>query len=178
MLTQEAGLPMSSPRPWRGGGDLRRGLSRVLEARPSRTQASSPEMVEKLAGDGLVRLGIMTLAGRPVAAQIWLVCRRKATIFKLAHRQDAADHSPGTLLTDRMVETLVREECLEEIDFGRGGDAYKRDWLDRERSRMGVIMANWRSRQGLWTITSEVLPTRLSAVLRHGLDRVALPWRE
>jgi CelD/BcsL family acetyltransferase involved in cellulose biosynthesis len=65
--------------------------------------------------------------GVSVAAQIWFVCGRKATIFKLAHRQDAASHSPGILLTYWMMETLVREDSLDDIDFGRGGATYKHD---------------------------------------------------
>ena len=129
-------------------------------------------MIGKLSRDGFVRLGVMTLAGRPVAAQIWLVCGRKATIFKLAHREDAADHSPGTLLTHWMIETLIREDGLDEIDFGRGDDAYKRDWLARERLRIGLVAGNWKSRDGLGTIASEVLLTRMSAMLGRSLDRL------
>jgi CelD/BcsL family acetyltransferase involved in cellulose biosynthesis len=124
------------------------------------------KMVDKLARQGFVRLGIMMLERRPVAAQIWLVCRRKATIFKLAHREDAANHSPGTLLTHWMMETLVREDNLDEIDFGRGGDAYKHDWLDRERLRIGLVAGNWKSAAGLGVIAGGVLPTRMSAILR------------
>lgn len=120
-------------------------------------------LVEKLARDGLVRLGIMTLAERPVAAQIWLVCGRKATIFKLAHRQDAADHSPGTLLTYWMTSTLVRDDKLSEIDFGRGDDTFKRDWLGKSRLRTGLVAGNWKSMAGLSMIAGQVIPTRLSA---------------
>jgi hypothetical protein len=124
-------------------------------------------MVEKLARDGFVRVGIMTMAGQPVAAQIWLVSDRKATIFKLAHRQDAAHYSPGTLLTHWLISKLISEEDLNEIDFGRGGDTYKSDWLARQRFRSGVIAGNWRSVSGLRAIVREVVPTLLS----HALPR-------
>ena len=135
-------------------------------------------MVGKLSRDGFVRLGIMTLAGKPVAAQIWLVCGRKGTIFKLAHRQDAADFSPGTLLTHWMISTLVHEDQLDEIDFGRGDDAFKRDWLKKSRLQIGLVAGNWKSRDGLGIIAREVLPTRMSATLsrgRTGLTRVFGP---
>lgn len=128
-------------------------------------------MVKKLARIGFVRLGIMRLAGRPVAAQIWLVCERKATIFKLAHREDAAKYSPGTLLTHWLTETLVREEGLNEIDFGRGGDTYKRDWLDCERLRIGLVAGNWKIAAGLGVIATEVLPTRLSGTVRKAVGK-------
>jgi CelD/BcsL family acetyltransferase involved in cellulose biosynthesis len=128
------------------------------------------DMVTRLAHRQSVRLGVMTLAGRPVAAQIWLLCGRKGTIFKLAHREDARHSSPGTLLTHWMIQTLVRDDRLEEIDFGRGDDAYKRDWLPRQRTRIGLVAANWRSASGLRFLAGEVLPTRLSGTLRQAVS--------
>ena len=123
-------------------------------------------MVRALGPEGLVRMGIMTIAARPVAAQIWLVCGRRATIFKLAHREDAAEFSPGTLLTHHMAETLIGEDRLEEIDFGRGDDAYKRDWTSRLRFRIGMIAGDWRKRAGVAAILKDVLPTRLASFVR------------
>ena len=124
------------------------------------------EMVGALGADGLVRIGVMTAAGRAVAAQIWLVCGGRGTIFKLAHRQDAADLSPGTLLTHYMAETLIRDDGLEEIDFGRGDDAYKRDWLCRSRHRLGLVAGEWRTAAGLAAVATEVLPTRMGSLMR------------
>jgi hypothetical protein len=126
-------------------------------------------MVDKLAPSGLVRMGIMKLRGMPVAAQIWFICEHKATIFKLAHRENVKERSPGTLLTHWMISTLVREEALEEIDFGRGADAYKRDWLAQSRMRSGVIAANWKTIEGFRTTVGKVWPTRLSAFV-HKCD--------
>jgi CelD/BcsL family acetyltransferase involved in cellulose biosynthesis len=123
-------------------------------------------MVEKVGQYGFIRIGIMRLRGAPVAVQIWLVCGRKATIFKLAHREDVKELSPGTLLTQWMAATLIRDEGLTEIDFGRGSDAYKRDWLSESRTRIGIVAGNWSTLAGLGAIATEVLPTRLSAVVR------------
>lgn len=120
-----------------------------------------PALVSRLAP--AVRLGVMRLDGEPAAAQIWLVSGGRATIFKLAHRENAAEFSPGTLLTRWMIETLIREEALTEIDFGRGDDAYKRDWLGQSRKRIGVIAADRRTGAGLSALLREVVPTRLSA---------------
>jgi len=124
-------------------------------------------MVEKLGQSGFVRIGIMRLRGSPIAAQIWLVCQRRATIFKLAHREDVKELSPGTLLTHWMVSTLMREEGITEIDFGRGRDAYKRDWVAESRIRSGVVAGNWKTMAGQRTITGKVLPTWLSAIIRR-----------
>jgi hypothetical protein len=127
-------------------------------------------MVRSLGPEGLVRMGIMTIADRAVAAQIWLVCDRHATIFKLAHREDAAEFSPGTLLTHHMAATLIGEDRLEEIDFGRGDDAYKRDWTGQLRFRIGMIAGDWRKRAGVAAILKDVLPTRFASFVR-GIGR-------
>ena len=129
-------------------------------------------MVEKLGSNGFIRLGVMSIGRKPVAAQIWLVCGRKATIFKLAHREDADAFSPGTLLTYWLMSTLVREEGLEEIDLGRGSDAYKRDWLKSSRERIGLIAGNWKTGAGLRTIVRDVVPTRLSASARKTIGLI------
>ncbi len=125
-----------------------------------------PKLLANLGDD--IRLGVMSLGGTAVAAQIWLVRNGKGTIFKLAHREGAAAHSPGTLLTAWMCETLIRDDKLREIDFGRGDDGYKRDWLFCRRIRSGVVSADWRSAAGISAMLREVVPTIAAhAIRRH-----------
>lgn len=127
-----------------------------------------PEMTNNLGAAGLVRMGVMFIAGRAVAAQIWLVSSGRGTIFKLAHREDAAEYSPGTLLTFWMAKTLIGDEGLQEIDFGRGDDLYKRDWLSHRRTRIGVVAADWRSCAGLAAIARDIVPSLgVRAVRKH-----------
>jgi CelD/BcsL family acetyltransferase involved in cellulose biosynthesis len=123
-------------------------------------------LLRSLAREGIVRVGILRIDAEPIAVQIWLVKNGRATIFKLAHKIDAAKHSPGTLLTFLMLQKLIAQDCLSEIDFGRGDDAYKRDWLSSVRTRTGMIGANWRSSQGLSVLVLEVLPTKMAS-LKH-----------
>lgn len=136
---------------------------------PEPHAAFIPEMVRALGRNGLVRMGLLTFEGEVVAAQIWLVCRHRATIFKLAHRESAAAHSPGTLLTHWMASKLVGEDGIREIDFGRGDDPYKRDWLAESRARHGLIVADWRTMAGLAVCLRDVWPTALTAALRRHL---------
>lgn len=128
------------------------------------------------------RMGVLTVDGTAVAAQIWLVWSARATIFKLVHRETATALSPGTLLTHRMIETCLSEEAVSVLDFGRGDDAYKRDWMGTRAMRQGAIAADWRCGNGLRTMAAAVLPTLAGhAWRRHLLDNrsrdVAIPAR-
>jgi CelD/BcsL family acetyltransferase involved in cellulose biosynthesis len=128
-----------------------------------------PNMVRALSREHSVCLGWLAFGDTPAAAQIWLLHDRKATIFKLAHSQESAAHSPGSVLTHWMAASLCGQGMIDEIDFGRGDAPYKRDWLSRARPRYGIIVGNPASRGGLRTIASEVWPTRISSLIKGAL---------
>lgn len=104
--------------------------------------------VHGLARRGLVRIGVATARGRPVAAQIWIVWQRRATIAKLAHDEAERDLSPGSVLTAWMIREALDAGTLDEIDFGRGDDPYKRLWLPRRRPMMALLAGNARTPRG------------------------------
>lgn len=86
---------------------------------------------------GRLRLGLATIAGAPVAAQFWTIEAGTAYIHKLAHRDDAAAHSPGTLLSHALFAHAFAAGA-QLIDFGTGDDRYKRDWMETTRTRYRV----------------------------------------
>ncbi|WP_207537000.1 GNAT family N-acetyltransferase [Sabulicella rubraurantiaca] len=104
---------------------------------------------------GALRLGILRRSadGWPIAAQYWLLDapggRRRATLPKLHHAEAAREHSPGTVLTARMMEHLLTEDGVREVDFGRGDDAYKQLWVGTRRQREGAVLASARHPAGL-----------------------------
>lgn len=104
--------------------------------------------VQGLARRGLVRIGVAAAGGRPLAAQIWVVWRRRATIAKLAHDEAERDLSPGTVLTAWMIRAALDAGALDEIDFGRGDDPYKRLWLPHRRPMMALLAGNARTARG------------------------------
>jgi hypothetical protein len=55
-------------------------------------------MVKNLALQGWLRLGVLFINEQPAAAQIWFVCHRKASIFKLAYDEQWKHYSPGSIL--------------------------------------------------------------------------------
>ena len=104
-----------------------------------------------LAAAGALRLGLLHVDERPVAAQIWLVRGGRAVLYKLAHDQAFDAFSPGTVLTMRMLERLLDEQRVTEFDLGGGDDPYKRLWATRRRERVGLVAFDpltWRGALG------------------------------
>jgi len=128
-------------------------------------------LLHSLGPRGLARLGVLTIDGEPAAAQIWLVKSPRATIFKVAHDAQFDRYSPGTALTYRILKKLCEDEHVHEVDFGRGDDPYKKQWLSRRRMRQGLVAANPRSLRGMRTALFEVAPTKISAHFRSRLAK-------
>ena len=100
---------------------------------------ASPEFLRRFAiaesRAGRLRLGIASLDGLPVAAQLWTIEGGTAFIHKLAHLPAAAAHSPGTVLSHALFAMAFDDDRVDLIDFGTGDDRYKRDWMEETRQR-------------------------------------------
>ncbi len=105
-------------------------------------------MAQDAASRGGLRLGIGRIGGEAVAAQLWTVEHGIAIIHKLAHREAAAEFSPGSLLSAAMFERAIDTDhaCL--IDFGTGDDRYKRDWMDTRTPLFTLSLFNMRTVRG------------------------------
>jgi hypothetical protein len=94
---------------------------------------------------GALRLGLATIEGEPVAAQVWSVEAQTAFIHKLAHRPQASRASPGTLLTAALMRHVIDIDRVAHVDFGTGDDPYKADWMDDVRPRWRLRAHNPRA---------------------------------
>lgn len=106
-------------------------------------------MAEDEGAAGTLRMGIASHEGRAIAAQLWTVEHGIAIIHKLAHRVDAAELSPGTILSRAMFEHVIDRDRVVTIDFGTGDDRYKADWMDARVMRMRIDVYNPRKPAGL-----------------------------
>ena len=120
-----------------------------------------PGMVRLLARTGRLRLGVASLGGRAVAAQVWILHRRRATIAKLAHDEAARGLSPGTVLTAHMMRAALEAGEADEVDLGRGDDPYKRLWLPRARPVLALVACNPATPAGLAAAARHLLPPLL-----------------
>ena len=88
-------------------------------------------LAQEEADAGCLRLGIAWSEDVPVAAQLWTVENGAALIHKLAYREDAKAHSPGTILSEALFRHVIDVDHVSEIDFGTGDDGYKAHWMDK-----------------------------------------------
>jgi CelD/BcsL family acetyltransferase involved in cellulose biosynthesis len=130
-----------------------------------------PEFIRCLAADlaasGALRLSLLYLDQRPIAAQIWVVQHHVATLYKLAHDRAFDALSPGTVLTMRLLERLLDDERITEFDLGIGDDRYKRLWASRRRERIGLLGFDPLTVKGGWGICRHVILPGLKPA--HGL---------
>ncbi len=127
----------------------------------------TPGLARHAAANGVLRLGICHLDGAPAAAQIWLTHEGRSTIFKLAYVERYRRLSLGTVLTARMMRHALEVDRVAEVDFGRGDDGYKQDWLSERRERWGILACNPRRFRGLAAAARHLLGPALKDLLRR-----------
>ncbi|WP_234030122.1 GNAT family N-acetyltransferase [Erythrobacter mangrovi] len=110
---------------------------------------------------GRIRLGIARADGVPVAAQFWTVEGDTAYIHKLAHIKAAKPLSAGTTLSAALFEHVIDTDKVDLVDFGTGSDAYKRDWMERNRPRYRLTCLDWRQPKA-WFPLAKALARRLA----------------
>ena len=98
---------------------------------------------------GTLRMGVMWVDGTPAAAQIWIVSGGTATIFKLAYDEQFKSLSIGSVLSRNILKHVIEIDGAKEIDFGRGDDPYKAQWMAERRERWGIAAYNPRTPAGL-----------------------------
>ncbi|MDR0775296.1 MAG: GNAT family N-acetyltransferase [Azonexus sp.] len=124
-----------------------------------------PALIRLLAANGMLRLGIARLRGRPVAAQLWMVGQGKASIYKLAYHQNFAAWSPGKVLTSFMMQQVIEGDRVEEVDFLIGDDPYKQAWMSDRRERRGIVAYNPRTLIGCALALKEIAGRRIGVAL-------------
>ncbi len=112
---------------------------------------------------GVLRAGTARIENEPAAAQIWINDHGRTVIYKLAYDEKYAPVSIGSLLSKRLFEHAIDRDRVSEIDYGVGGESYKRDWMSDRRRLGGVLACNRRTFAGFMTDLRE----RISAATRN-----------
>jgi CelD/BcsL family acetyltransferase involved in cellulose biosynthesis len=94
-----------------------------------------------LAERGALRLFVMEVGGRPVAALYGMVHRRAFLFYQSGADPEFAVHSVGLVLLAESFRSAL-EEGLERYEFLHGEEAYKLEWADLVRKTVTHIV--WR----------------------------------
>jgi len=125
-----------------------------------------PSLIRQLASMGMLRLGFARIKGRTIAAQLWIVDQQKASIYKVAYREDSASYAPGTVLTAHLMRHVIEHDRVNEVDFLIGDDAYKRTWMSDRRERWGIVAYNPATPVGLALLIKEALGRLVKSLAR------------
>jgi CelD/BcsL family acetyltransferase involved in cellulose biosynthesis len=108
-----------------------------------------PAFIRLAAVHGHLRLGVLRVDGKPVAAQLWLRDGAVSHIYKLSHDPRFQSYSVGSILTARMFGHAIEADGVQVVDFGTGDEAYKRDWVTHERKILQMQAIDPRRPRGL-----------------------------
>ena len=117
---------------------------------------------------GYLRLGILRVNGRAIAAQFWVCSGGVANLIRTNFREDARDLVPGVVLTNMVIEHLLDVDHAGSLDFGYGTEEYKGRWVDGSRSYCGIIGFNPRTRRGYYHGYKHILGQPVKRMLRRG----------
>ncbi|WP_394778515.1 GNAT family N-acetyltransferase [Undibacterium sp.] len=137
---------------------------------------SHPEFVSglmrMLAAQGKLRLGVAYVDQQPAAAQLWIVSRRIASIYKLAYDEQFAELSIGSILTAHMMRHALDVDQVEQVDYLTGDETYKQDWMSDRRERWGLIAFRLRSARGLIAAARHIGGHALKQAMQNATRRV------
>ncbi len=129
-----------------------------------------PMFISAMADSKHLRLGLIKIGDRPIAAHFWIVKQGHAYIYKLAHDKEYDRYSPGTVLMAEMVRYVMEKDLVRRLDFLTGDDKYKRDWMSERRTKLSLIAYNPRSLHGN---TAYVLDRKVKPIVRQ----LAKQWK-
>jgi GNAT superfamily N-acetyltransferase len=133
-----------------------------------------PMLVAACAKAGTLRLGMLYVDGKPAAGQLWINTDKKAIIYKLAYDEDYRALGVGSILSREMFRVAIDEDHVEEIDYGVGSEAYKKEWMSAARKITGVMAFNRKTMIGLLLIIRESTKVTVAVIFKRILDF----WRD
>lgn len=114
-----------------------------------------------------LRMGLIWLDDKPIAAQIWVVNGGRAMIYKLAYDQAHKRLAPGTVLTATLMRHAFVNDRVVEVDYLVGDEPYKKQWMTHRRDRCGLVANDLDSPIG-WLGAARQFASRM----RHRLPSV------
>jgi hypothetical protein len=121
-------------RSWKGAGGTAL-LSNARDAGFART------LIGDMAARGNASVALLTLDGKPIAAQVLLYCGKTAYTWKTSYDPDLGKFSPGTLLVDRISMELLDSGKAEAIDSCARGDGFMAQLFTARKPMVDLVIS-------------------------------------
>lgn len=116
---------------------------------------------------GLLRLGIFSLDGEPVAMQLWVIVGRSARCLRIWSTQGQRAFPVDDVLTQLVALCLIDGDHVDELEFGDVDEAFASDWATGVRERLGLAAFNRRTWRGLRGAVRHIGLSRIVAAPRR-----------
>ncbi len=126
-----------------------------------------PGLAHTAAKNGWLRLGVVYLNGEAAAAQLWIVNKGVASIFKLSYDERFVKDSVGTILTAKLMQHVIQLDRVHTVDYLCGDDDYKKHWMSHRRERWGLYAMNTRTARGCLNILRHVGGRAIKSFLKE-----------
>lgn len=142
-------------------------ISRSAQADATDSLEYLRQVLTTCATAGVLRLGIFSLDGQPVAAQLWLIAGNKARCLRIWSAQEQRTFPIDDVLTQLMAVCLIDGDQVDELEFGDVSDAFARDWATGVRDRLGLAAFNRRTLRGIRGAIRHIALGRMVAAPRR-----------
>lgn len=106
-------------------------------------------VVDTASASGVLRLGIFSLDGLPVAIQLWVISERVAHCLRIWSAQTQRAFPIDDVLTQMITLCLIDGDHVDELEFGDVSEAFAADWAPMARNRIGLAAFNRRTARGV-----------------------------
>ncbi|BFM08958.1 GNAT family N-acetyltransferase [Halioxenophilus aromaticivorans] len=104
-------------------------------------------LIQGFSADGVLSVNVLTLAGKPIAAQVGVQINSTLNLLKIAYDESHSDISPGYLLIDGLIAEPDSEHYLSKVSFVTGVD-----WIDRWKPQCEAVKVAYASNN--WLVDS------------------------
>ena len=125
------------------------------------------DLIKLTAKLGHLRLGVLFLDGRPMAAQFWIVSAGAGSSIRAAYDETYKKDAPGVVLTGYIMEYLLDVDNVSVVDYGYGDDEYKSKWMKDSRYYGGFMAFNPRTILGLFFGAKHIVGRKVKRILRR-----------
>jgi hypothetical protein len=135
----------------------------------------APELIAliRLAAEkDCLRLGILRVDDKAVAAQFWIISAGVANCIRLAYDEACKKKAVGVVLTNHMITHVLDHDHVDNIDFGYGDDAYKAGWMKDCRYYEGCIAFNPATMQGFYNGVKHIAGRPLKRVINTLIEKI------